>query len=71
MQAHGTAIIRLDLAPQGRLVSATVVTSTDNWWLDHAALDAVREARFEPELRNCRNVGGSYLVEVDFPENNE
>ena len=66
LRADGTTTLRVDLSSKGQLTGESVMTSTRNWWLDHAALDAVRLARFQPETHDCRQVAGSYLVDVVF-----
>jgi TonB family protein len=57
--ASGTAQILVNLDDSGRVVSASVYTSTRNSALDNAALQAAQQSRYSParQLReNCRKL---------------
>jgi protein TonB len=62
----GTAKIRVDLDQTGRVVGASVYSSTGSSQLDQAALQAARESRYSPEETDCKDVPGSYLFTVQF-----
>lgn len=62
----GTAMVKVDLTATGDLANVSIEKSSGNPFLDDAALRAVRASRFAPEIDDCTNVAGSYLVEVDF-----
>ena len=62
----GTAMVKVNLTASGHLADATIEHSSGNRFLDDAALRAVRASRFAPEVAEGNDVGGSYLVEVDF-----
>lgn len=64
--ATGTAIVQVDLSASGDLSTASILKSSGNRFLDDAALRAVRDSRFAPEVTDCATVGGSYLVEVNW-----
>lgn len=61
-----TAIVRVDLSEGGAVRKATVVASSGNASLDSAARESTLQQRYTPEIRNCANIAGSHLVEVDF-----
>lgn len=62
----GTAKIKVDLDPLGRVVGASVYSSTGSIPLDQAALQAARASRYSPEQLDCKDVAGSYLFTVQF-----
>jgi TonB family protein len=62
----GSASVKIELAPNGSLVSNNLYASSGNPWLDAAALRSARLTHFTSELRGCRHVGGSYLYTVDY-----
>lgn len=62
----GTTLVRIDLTAKGTLAGEALFATSGNMWLDRAALDSPKTARFTPEMVNCAPVGGSYLYEVDF-----
>jgi len=62
----GTALVKVDLLPSGALANASIYKSTGNPYLDRAALTAIRLSGFRPEVRDCTEIGGSYLVTVAF-----
>lgn len=64
----GESLVRVDLAATGALQTAALYGSSGNRWLDRAALSTARMIRYVPEVRNCRNVAGAYLISVRFGE---
>jgi hypothetical protein len=62
----GTSLVRIDLTATGALSGEALFETSGNPWLDGAALQSPRMARFIPEVANCVPVGGSYLYEVAF-----
>jgi TonB family protein len=62
----GTTLVRIDLTAKGTLGGEALFKSSGNAWLDRAALQSPKMARFTPEIVNCAAVGGSYLYEVYF-----
>jgi protein TonB len=62
----GTTLVRIDLSATGALSGEALFESSGNPWLDRAALDSPKAARFIPEMVNCTAIGGSYLYQVDF-----
>lgn len=62
----GTAKVRVDLDASGNVVGTSIYESAGSMELDRAALQAARESRYAPEERDCKNVPGSYLFNVDF-----
>ena len=67
-RASGAAVIEIRLSPSGAVVGRTVATSSGNRWLDRAALESADGSRFSPEFQDCKAVGGTYLLRVEFPE---
>lgn len=61
-----TAMIKVDLDENGRVLGVSVYASTGSLELDQAALRAARESTYAPETRDCRPVAGSYLFKVEF-----
>jgi len=64
--ASGTAQILVNLDDSGRVVSASIYTSTRNSALDNAALEAAQQSRYSPAIDNCAKTAGSYLYIVTF-----
>lgn len=65
--ASGTTMVRVDIDADGHVLNASIEKTSGVYGLDRAALKAARESTFQPEVRNCSGVAGSYLFEVDFP----
>lgn len=61
-----TAMIKVDLDAEGRVVGVSVYASTGSVELDQAAMRAARESTYAPEMRDCQAVPGSYLFKVEF-----
>ncbi|TDK28329.1 energy transducer TonB [Luteimonas aestuarii] len=64
--ATGEVVIRIDVGPDGRPASLEVVRSSRNRSLDRAALQAVRQWRFEPAMRDGTPVAASVQQTVTF-----
>ncbi len=64
--ASGTTQILVNLDDSGRVVSASIYTSTRNSALDNAALQAAEQSRYSPAIDNCAKTAGSYLYIVTF-----
>ena len=64
--ASGTAVVRIDLSETGAVQNAVVVKSTGNTSLDKAAQESALEQQYAPRVRDCANVSGAYLINVDF-----
>lgn len=66
MGIGGTSAVKIDLAANGDLRSASLFESSGNRWLDNAALRSARMTRYSSESIDCRHVAGSYLLNVEF-----
>lgn len=66
MGIGGTSAVKIDLASNGDLLSASLFQSSGNRWLDDAAMRSAKLSRYIPETIDCHQVAGSYLVDVDF-----
>ena len=67
MRQSGTAYVRIDLDANGTVRETSIVKSSGTPHLDRAALQAAQQSKFQPEVRDCRPVGGEYIFVVDFP----
>lgn len=63
-----TTDVRVDLDATGAIIGTAVMRSSGDTLLDHAAIKAARASSFQPEVRDCTPVGGSYLFVVNFSE---
>ena len=61
-----TAMVKVDLDANGRVLGVSMYASTGSLELDQAAMRAARESSYAPEMRDCRAVAGSYLFKVEF-----
>ena len=64
----GTATVRVDLSNTGALIGSHLVRSSGNVVLDNGALAAVNLLAFAPGTQSCAHIGGSYNVDVTYPE---
>ena len=64
----GTADVQVDIDANGSTIGAYIMKSSGVPILDRAALKAARESSFQPEVRDCAAVAGSYIFQVDFTE---
>ena len=62
----GTTVVQVDIDAEGHVLNASIAKTSGVYGLDQAALKAARQSTFQPEVRNCAGVAGSYLFEVDF-----
>jgi len=60
---QGRVIVRVLISPEGRVIDASVRSSSGHERLDEAALKAVRSARFKPYTEN----GHAYRALADIP----
>jgi len=67
-RAAGTTLVEFRLSAAGKVTDQKVAVSSGNRWLDRAALESVAASHFSAEVRDCKAVGGTYLLRVDFPE---
>lgn len=66
--ALGRVQVRVDLAPTGAVISASVYVSSGNAALDGAAVEAARRSTYEAAGDGCRAIAGSYVFTVDYSE---
>ncbi|WP_411834841.1 energy transducer TonB [Pseudoxanthomonas mexicana] len=62
----GTVMVRAEIDADGQPVAVNLVERSGNRELDRAALNAVRQWRFEPAIRNGRATSSVVQVPVDF-----
>jgi len=62
----GTSVLEIALAPNGVVTSAKIARSSGSRALDDAALKAVSNVSFAAEIVACRNVPGTYRLDVIF-----
>lgn len=62
----GSALVEVELTPNGALTKARIAKSSGNFMVDNASLAAVRASTFRSETVDCVPVGGSYLVTAPF-----
>ena len=67
LNVNGTTYVRVDLDAGGGVRETSVWRSSGVPLLDRAAVKAAQESRFQPEIRNCAPVAGTYLFVVEFP----
>ena len=65
-RASGEVVIRIDVGADGRPASLEILRSSRNRSLDRAALQAVRQWRFEPAMREGMPVAASVQQTVSF-----
>ncbi len=65
-RATGQVVIRLRVAPAGRLMSAGIVASSGDAALDRAALEAARRARLPAAPRGLTDAGYSFDLPLNF-----
>lgn len=62
----GSSVVKIRLSHAGRVIAESIFESSENPYLDKAALLSARWTSYTPETRNCAAVDGDYLYEVDF-----
>nr|WP_309504140.1 TonB family protein [uncultured Roseovarius sp.] len=65
-RASGRAVIRIKVAPTGRLISATLTTRTGDARLDRAAIKAVQSARFPKAPRALSAASYQFNLPISF-----
>lgn len=63
---EGTALIRVEVSPNGRAVSAMVVKSSGHALLDETALKTVRRWRFSPARLGGESIAATIEVPITF-----
>ena len=66
MGATGTAQVKVTLDEGGKVLATSIYKSTNNRALDNAAIDAAKQSKYAPEVKNCVKTAGSYLYTVTF-----
>lgn len=66
MHAEGTAIVKLDLDANGKVVKAAIQKSTGNTALDGAAMKAGRETGFKPATESCKPAPSVFVMVVEL-----
>jgi len=64
-----TVIVRVAIAADGTVSSATLTSPSGNVNLDAAALQAARQTTYSPKMVDCRAVAGDYMFQVTFEPN--
>ena len=67
---EGFATVTFTMALDGSASNVKLAGTSGNRLLDHAAIDAVKSARFAPEMDNCAKIAGLYGVPVVFSQSN-
>ena len=62
---RGTVVVVLGLNTNSEIV-VTKIQSTPSALLNNAAIRAVRDSRFQTEIRNCKPIASEYLLSVVF-----
>ena len=65
-RVEGRVMLIVDIAADGSVTGATVDRSAGDASLDAAALEAVRQWRFQPALKDGKAVAGKVRVPIDF-----
>jgi protein TonB len=63
---QGLVKVRADVDDKGTVVSEQISLSSGFAWLDNAALDAVKNARFLPAKKNGKSILASIIVPIRF-----
>ena len=69
-RVEGFAIVTFTMALDGGASNVKLAGTSGNRLLDQAATDAVKSARFAPEMDNCAKIAGLYGVPVVFSLSN-
>ena len=68
LSLSGQTLVQVNLDPNGAIIDTLVAKTSGVPLLDRAALAAAQASSFQPEIRDCSPVAGSYLFVVDFSE---
>lgn len=63
---NGTALVNVQLDPDGNITATSVTQSTGNSSLDLVAVGMARDARYSPALRDCKPIASAYTFSVKF-----
>jgi periplasmic protein TonB len=63
---NGTALVSVQLDPDGNVTGTSVTQSTGNSSLDLVALGMARDTRYSPALRDCKPIASAYSFSVKF-----
>lgn len=66
VKAEGSVVVKVDVGVNGMPTNVTLAKRSGERALDEAALEAVRQWRFEPAIRNGKPVASTVEVPVDF-----
>ncbi|HEY2475310.1 MAG TPA: energy transducer TonB [Candidatus Cybelea sp.] len=69
MTASGSASVEVIIGPDGHVMSTTLIKSTGNSTIDHAAVQAARNSSYSPKIVNCKPVQGKFVFHTDFRPN--
>ncbi len=68
-QGPATVLVQVTIGPNGNLLIAKVLKSSNNEFLDKAALSAARKSSYTPRIVNCKRVTGTYIFNSQFDPN--
>lgn len=66
VKAEGSVTVKVDVGANGMPTNVTLAKRSGERVLDEAALEAVRQWRFQPAIRNGKPVASTVEVPVDF-----
>ncbi|HEX2082836.1 MAG TPA: energy transducer TonB, partial [Xanthomonadaceae bacterium] len=66
VQEEGTVLVRVEVDANGRAGDVSIARRSGSRDLDRAALDAVKQWRFRPAMRNGKAVASVAEVPVEF-----
>ena len=66
--ASGQTIVRVSLAPTGRVSGVSIMQSSGNFDLDFAAARVAEQSRYAPASAGCRAAADTFLYTVTFAE---
>ena len=69
MTVSGSANVEVIVGPDGHVISTTLIKSTGNATVDHAAVQAARNSSYSPKIVDCKPVQGKYVFHADFSPN--
>ncbi len=66
VRLKGEAVVAVTIAPNGRVLHASVLHSSGNAAIDNAVMEAARKTTYAPKRANCAPVEGRYLFHADL-----
>lgn len=66
LKTAANVTVAITLGPDGKLVTAKVISSSHNDQVDQAALEAVRATTYTPKVVNCQAVQSEYDFSFGF-----